>query len=310
MPEINGTTRTNPSNANVGADAEAPVVVNESSQPTPASLNAIYTEYSRDGWTDSELRSYISEVVQTPDVQPYLKPLWNAVMNPAMPGEAHSDPKFFEVLAWYIDKSTTARGDGKLTLQDVEESLNKYGQQYLQLSQDPTQSVSRLQAWKFVQKLRILEKEINTRSEAGLGAYYPYSPRDMMEIDANSTFNRENTIRSRAAFDEKIIEASYDKPVLVKFGLTYCAHCLLLEQLGSVPAVAEKYSDSMDVFKLWWNPHDTEYAQLNQIAGEQNVTSSPLFILFKDGAAVKSGYAFPDEKGEGMEEFLAGHLDD
>ena len=308
MPEINGTSATNAASTNPSTSSEAPLSAPETTQPTPASLNALYTEYAQDGWNDGELRSYIAGVVQTPDVQPYLNPLWEAVMNPEMPGEAHRDPKFFEVLAWYIDKSTTARGDGMLTLADVQESLQKYGNQYLQQSQDPAQSVSRLQSWKFVQKLRLLEKEINTRSAAGQGAYYPYSPRDMMEIDANSTFNRENTIRSRASFDEKIIAASFEKPVLVKFGLTYCAHCLLLEQLGSVPAVAEKYADSMDVFKLWWNPHDTEYSELNQIAGEQNVTSSPMFILFVDGVAVKSGYAFPDENGEGLEDFLAGQI--
>ena len=107
-----------------------------------------------------------------------------------------------------------------------------------------------------------------------------------------------------------MIEASHDKPVLVKFGLTYCAHCLLLEQMGSVPAVAEKYGDAMDVYKLWWNPHDEAMAEITAVAGEQGVTSSPLFILYKDGEIVKSGYGFPDEKGEGLEDFLAGHIGD
>ena len=159
----------------------------------------------------------------------------------------------------------------------------------LGLSGQPGQDVQRMQAWKFIQKLRILENEINVRAEQGEGAYYPYSPRAMMTIDTNSDFNVTNTISDRADFEARVKEASYDKPVLVKFGLTYCAHCLLLEQLGSVPAVAERYADEMDVYKLWWNPHDAEYNQLNTIAGEEGITSSPMFILYKDGEVVGRG---------------------
>lgn len=299
MPTINGNAQpTRPSTA-IDFNVE---------NPTRETIGAMFSAYSKDGWNDSELRHLVKDVVKTGDVQPYINSVWGAVLTPTMPKEDHKDQKFFEVLAWYIDKSTTQSGDGKLTLEDVQESLEKYGQQYLQLSQDPAQSVSRLQAWKFIQKLRILEKEIGVRAERGEGAFYPYSPRAMMEIDGNTDFNRENTIRSRDAFNEKVIDASFDKPVLVKYGLTYCAHCLLLEQLGSVPAVAEKYADDMDVFKLWWNPHDEMFNDLNAIAGENGVTSSPVFILYKDGEIVKSGYAFPDEKGEGMEDFLGNHV--
>ena len=305
MPNINTSTNaatnatTQPANL-TGAQPAA--------QPTPATLGEMYTAYSKDGWTARALTTYISGVIKSGNVQPHLNPLWKAVLSPSMPKESHKDDKFFEVLAWYVDKSTSQSGDGRLSLKEVQESLEKYGQQYLQLSTNPEQSVHRLQAWKFVQKLRLLEKEINVRIGQGKGAYYPYSPRAMMEIDQNSDFNRTNTVRSRADFSEKVLAASYDKPVLVKFGLTYCAHCLLLEQLGSVPAVAEKYADEMEVFKLWWNPPDEAYKDLNDIAGEPGVNSSPMFILFKDGKAVKSGYAFPDETGGGMESFLEGHI--
>ena len=304
MPEINPTRATTPAASTSSESSNS----SNTTVNAPQSLGEMYNEFSKDGWNDGELKQYISGVIDTGDVQPHLNGIWNAVLSPSLPHEPHSDPKFFEVLAWYIDKSTTQRGDGKLTLDDVQESLNKYGNQYLQLSQDPSQTVARLQAWKFVQKLRLLEREIEVRVAAGQGAYYPYSAREMMEIDGSTDFNRENTLQNRASFDEKVIEASYDKPVLVKFGLTYCAHCLLLEQLGSVPAVAEKYEDQMDVFKIWWNPHDADYADLNQIAREQGVTSSPIFILFKDGEAVKSGYGFPDEQGNGLEGFLEGQL--
>ncbi len=283
-----------------------PTPTTNTSTPAPAAptLGEQYAQWSRDGWTDGELKSYISGIIDSGNVEPHLNPLWRAVLTPQMPSVEERDEKFFEVLAWYIDKSTSGAGDGKLTLREVHESLVKYGQQYLSLSGRAGQDVPRLQAWKFIQKLRILEKEIYARAERGEGAFYPYEPRAMMTIDSNSTFNRENTISGRADYEERVKEASYEKPVLIKFGLTYCAHCLLLEQLGSVPAVAERYADDMDVYKLWWNPHDTAYGELNAIAREEGVTSSPIFILYKDGEVVKKGYGFPDETGAGLEEFV------
>ena len=277
--------------------------------PTEAQLPSLYHAYSEDGFDDGELRHLITGIVNTQDYRPYLRPLWSAVLSPSMPNHDDKDPKFLEVLSWYVDKSTSGRGDGRLSLDEIQEQLGKYGQQYLQLSMDPEQGVARMQAWKFIQKLRILESAINDRVAQGEGPYYPYSARDMMAIDKNTPFNATNTLESRADFNQKVIEASYDKPVLVKFGLTYCAHCLLLEQLGSVPAVAEKYEDQMDVFKLWWNPQDPAYAELNALASENGVRSSPIFILYKDGEIVKHGYGFPDENGEGLEDFLGDALE-
>ena len=296
MPTINSNTSTTPTNPST------PSLPTPTAEPT--TLSERYDAWAKDGWTDGELKNYVSDIIATGDVQPHLNRLWNAVLTPSMPAHAERDEKFFEVLAWYIDKSTSGAGDGKLTMTEVQESLNKYGQQYLGLSGQSGQDVQRIQSWKFIQKLRILEKEITARAERGEGAYYPYSPRAMMTIDSNTDFNRENTIRTRADFEARVKEASYTKPVLVKFGLTYCAHCLLLEQLGSVPAVAERYADEMDVYKLWWNPHDADYSDLNTIAGEEGVTSSPIFILYQDGEIVKKGYAFPDENGGGVEDFV------
>ena len=76
-----------------------------------------------------------------------------------------------------------------------------------------------------------------------------------------------------------------------------------------MPAVAEKYEDDMDVYKLWWNPQDPAYTELNALASENGVRSSPIFILYKDGEIVKHGYAFPDENGEGLESFLGDALE-
>jgi thiol-disulfide isomerase/thioredoxin len=275
---------------------------------TPRSIQDIHDEFAADGFTDEELKTYIANIVNSPQPREHLSPLWAAVLNPKMPDEAHQDAKFFEVLSWYIDKSTSGAGDGRLSLAEVQEQLAVYGQRYLATSQDPAQKTSRLQNWKFIQKLRLLEQQIGARVALGEEAFYPYSPRDMMEIDGASAWNAEHTIDSRAEFNKDVIDASFDKPVLVKFGLTYCAHCLLLEQLGSVPAVSKKYGDALGVKKLWWNPHDPNMEEITRVAGEQGVTSSPFFILYDKGEIVKSGYAFPDENGEGMEDFLKGHL--
>lgn len=300
MPSINPTA--NPAHpSNFPIDPAKPTTHNE--------MVSMWNAFKTDGWDDGELNTLIRGAINTGDVNPYGRAIMHAVTSPTMPNESHQDGKFLEVLAWYIDKSSPGggHGDGKLGLDEVQAALDKYRQQYLSQSLDPAQSVSRMQSWKFIQKLRIIEKAIESREASGMGAHFPYSAHEMMTIKS-SEFNQTNTLDTRAEFNERVIEASYEKPVLVKFGLTYCAHCLLLEQLGSVPAVAEKYGDQMDVFKLWWNPHDDAMADISKLAGEQGVTSSPIFILYKDGEIVKSGYGFPDETGAGLEDFLAGHV--
>ena len=78
----------------------------------------------------------------------------------------------------------------------------------------------------------------------------------------------------------------------------------------AVERLAKKYEGDLFVKKLWWNPHDPQMEEITRVAGEQGVTSSPFFILYENGEIVKSGYGFPDEKGEGMEDFLKGVLSD
>jgi hypothetical protein len=83
-------------------------------------------------------------------------------------------------------------------------------------------------------------------------------------------------------------------------------HCLLLEQLDSVRAVADKYGDDMDVHKVWWNPNDPSMAEISNLTINEGVSSSPYFMVYKDGEVVRQGYGFPDEKGQGLEELLDG----
>ena len=160
----------------------------------------------------------------------------------------------------------------------------------------------RRQTWKHIQKLSLLEREIQAQGET----YYPYDAAKMMQINHNNAWNAAHTIDSAAEFDAKVRQASYDKPVLVKYGLTYCMHCLLLEQLDSVHAVADKYGDDLDVYKVWWNPNDPAMAEISNLTTNEGVTSSPYFMVYKDGQVVREGYAFPDEKGNGVEHLLQG----
>lgn len=296
-------------------DTDLPGVVYESvlalrrgSAPAPTnSLDRLYAESGRNGWTDDELMTFITAADRRGVLNDYGTQIINAVADPHAPADSHAGARFFEALAWYNDATVIQSRDGRFTRADLRTSQNAAVQKYLQIAlRSPDDVNGRIQAWKGVQKLKLLEREIDRRAANGQGAFYPYRPRAMMTVDPNSPWNRANTVDSRAEFEQRVIRGSYDKPVLVKYGLPYCMHCLLLEQLGSVPAVADKYGSDLDVVKLWWNPNDPQMREITQVAQEQGVTSSPFFIVYENGQPVRSGYAFPDENGNGLEELLRG----
>jgi thiol-disulfide isomerase/thioredoxin len=224
--------------------------------------------------------------------------------NPYAPTESHAGDKFLEALSWYNDM-TLGNKDGYFTLSELELAFNQQLKKYLNTLFEGYSETERMSAWKMLQKLEILRKTI---LEAG-DRYYAYRANDLSQINHDNEWNRRNTITSRADFNKRVLAESWKRPVLIKFGLTYCVHCLLMENLASVPAVAQKYEGELSVYKLWWNPKDqASYYELNQIAAEQGITSSPMFNLYINGKLVKSGYAFPDEQGNGLEEFLEDYL--
>lgn len=274
--------------------------------------NSKYYEYSEDGFTDSELVK-LSEMIHF-DVnygyegyEFYLRELRDALASPFVPEDYHAGDSFLAALAWYSDTAKAVSGDGSFTLDELEYVFDQYSTEYIMAllsghtpNSEPVSAGERIKMWKMLQKLTILKMEM---ANAELDAY-PYSPREMKQIDFNDPWNAQHTITDAKDFQTRVIQASYERPVLVKFGLTYCIHCLLLENLGSVPMVAKKYADHADVYKLWWNPKNSEYDELNGVAYSQGVSSSPWFILYENGEIVKSAYAFPDENGDGMEEFF------
>ena len=225
----------------------------------------------------------------------------NATKNPYSPTSSHAGNKFLEALAWYND-ITVGNKDGFFTLRELEIAFDQQVEKYLTVLFQQATATERLSAWKMVQKLKILEKTIQKSGNS----YYTYRAKQLGQVSYDNEWNRKNTIKSTRDFERRVIEGSWTRPVLVKFGLTYCVHCLLMENLGSVPAVAKKYKGKLDVYKLWWNPNEPQrFYELNAIASEQGITSSPMFNLYVNGRLVKSGYAFPDENGEGIEEFLS-----
>jgi hypothetical protein len=275
-------------------------VIPETTTAPTTSLDALYQQLGQGGWTDDTIMQYINAAQQGGELQARVSEIVNAVMSPEVPAGADAGDKFLEALAWYIDKTVLGSGDGQMSRAEIQAAVQHYTQEYLNNALNPDAADTRRQSWKMIQKLRILEKEIDG---AGASAY-PYDASRLSRVNTNNAWNQAHTVESFADFQENVINASYEKPILVKYGLTYCAHCLLLEHLDSVKAVADKYGSNIDVQKVWWNPNDATYAEPNAIASSQGVSSSPHFVVYKDGQPVSQGYAFPDEEGNGVEELL------
>ena len=242
------------------------------------SYQNLFKNYSSEGFTDKELVTMYKELIKTPNANRYVKSFIQAVSNPYAPTNSHTGAKFFKALSWYND-TTKGNRDGLFTIRELNQVIKKEVNTYCSHLQNNSKEEDRIGSWKMIQKLKLLEREIKSFGHRG----YRYQPRAMFEINHENPWNAAHTLYNKDEFQRRVIEASFTKPVLVKFGLTYCVHCLLLENLGSVPAVEKKYRDSIDVYKVWWNPKGQDYTELNQIAKDQGVTSSPFFILYKNG---------------------------
>lgn len=87
-------------------------------------------------------------------------------------------------------------------------------------------------------------------------------------------------------FEEKVLKAG--KPVLVDFFAPWCGPC---QMAGPVlDTLADKYKDKIEIFKV-----NVDEGQ--KYAGQYNVMSIPVVILFKDGKEVERQVGFPGEDG-------------
>lgn len=89
-------------------------------------------------------------------------------------------------------------------------------------------------------------------------------------------------------FENKVLKASHEKPVLVDFWADWCGPCKMLSPL--VEQLAEENNELLQVVKM-------DVDANNETAGQFNIMSIPTLILFKDGAPVKQlvGY-MPKER--------------
>jgi hypothetical protein len=266
------------------------------------SLEDRHRDLQDGGWTDDELVEFLGEAQSQGRVAEFSDRIWEAIMNPEANPGSHTGDSFYEALAWYTDKTIVGSQDERITLDEIRAAKGKKAQEWSSLFGSTQGADSRRQTWKFIQKLTLLENHIL----ASGADHFSYDAAAMGSVNHDSAWNAANTISTRADFQRDVIDASYHRPVLVKFGLTYCVHCLLLEQLDSVRAVADRYSGEIDVKKVWWNPHDADLQEATGLAQDAGVTSSPFFIVYEDGQAARSGYAFPDEDGGGMEDLFSG----
>lgn len=252
-------------------------------------------------YTETDLFNLYKKAKRDDHISKYeFERIVQAARSPYAPTDSHAGSKFLEALSWYND-ITLGNKDGQFSLLELETAFEEQLEKYLITLFREYSGSQRISAWKMLQKLEILKKIILMSGNS----YYSYSTNKLSKISTNNDWNRKYTITSITDFNKRVVEGSWKKPVLVKFGLTYCVHCLLMEHLGSVPAVSRKYKDKMNVYKLWWNPNDSQnFYELNYIASQEGITSSPVFNLYIDGKLVKSEYAFPDEDGTGLEDYL------
>ncbi len=251
-------------------------------------------------WTDDQLIASYRDLASGGGLEA-------AVRSPSLPKDP-LQPRFLEALAWYAAGAPDRSGD--LTLKRLDRRIADDVDAYLGLLKAKVEhgddnDYARTRTWKLIQKFTALREEMTKppRKER-----YPYAALKKEigapEVDA---WDREHTLRSPDEFVEKVCRASHDRPVLVKFGNTNCSQCMLFEILGSVRAIAENpaHKGAIDVYKVWWGYRpDSGFAgrikdpdRLNDLVKGEGVTSSPFFIVYRDGRAARCGDAFPDDHG-------------
>ena len=253
-------------------------------------------------WSDDALVAAYHELTSSGDLE-------EAIRNPQRPGEA-PQAAFLDALAWYA--ADTPVRPGVLTLAQLDSFIDSqvaFYTTYLEakVEDGANNDYTRTRTWKLIQKLALLRDEMLRPQSRGTYAYSAL-PR---ATSADDPWERSHTVSSEQDFRAKVCEGSRKKPVLVKYGNTNCTQCMLFELAGTIREFAEAdgQRDAVDVFKVWWGlqPDDTFSGRiqnptlLNELAKAEGVTSSPYFIVYRDGRRYPCGGGFPTPTGEDHE---------
>ncbi|MDH5326543.1 MAG: thioredoxin family protein [Gammaproteobacteria bacterium] len=89
-------------------------------------------------------------------------------------------------------------------------------------------------------------------------------------------------------FETHVIQASYDKPVLLDLWAQWCPPCLVLAPI--LDRVAQQYSQSVDFLKM-----DVDEEDNMKIAGRYQVRGFPTVLLIRDGEEKERFYSSKPE---------------
>ena len=251
-------------------------------------------------WKEDELVKAYSELISSGGLEA-------AIRAPALPKDP-PQAAFLDALAWYA--AGAPRKAGNLTRKQLDGQIKLSVDSYQLLLKAKAErgeenDYARTRTWKLIQKYTLLQEEMSKPSRNGR---YPY-PALHKEPGgpAVDAWDREHTLRSPEEFAAKVCRASFDRPVLVKYGNTNCTQCMLFEILGSVKEIADNpaHQGAIDVYKVWFGFRPDEgFAgrirdpeRLEALAKAEGVSSSPTFIVYRNGRRYTCGDAFPDERG-------------
>ena len=230
-----------------------------------------------------------------------------AVRTPALPKDP-PQPMFLEALAWYA--AGTPNTSGVLTIARLDEKITGEVHDYIRLLKAKAESgeqndYARTRTWKLIQKYTLLRDAMSKPEQGGRYKYEAMGP--SAAAAASDAWDRAHTLRSADEVAEKVCRASYDRPVLVKYGNTNCTQCMLFEIIGTIQSFAESpaHNGKVDVYKVWWGYQpDASFAgrirdpqRLDELAKAEGVGSSPYFIAYRNGRRYPCGDAFPDDNG-------------
>ena len=259
--------------------------------------------YDKSGWSDGALVDlyHTFDGAQEKERQ---KGMQKAILNPKFPDEGRPT-QFFNTLASYFDKNN----DGHFTMAEVSKTLEGHADRYYELlresqaAQGPQEELTsdfRVKTWKMMQKIALLKKEL----VSGKKKEWSYKP--VKADPASAAWDSEHTISTTDDFKKRVCDRSREKAVLVKFGSTQCADCMLLEYNQGIRATATKYEKDFDVIKVWWGPNVAK--EMDTLRQAEGVKSSPSFFIYKNKKRYACGFGFPDETGTGLEKCLQQNL--